>query len=61
MSGKPLEELIAVTLLVIDALEAPGMLKVQGDRLDYAYLGHWAVQLGVIDLLEPALAEAGVA
>jgi len=36
-----------------------GVLKVQGDRLDYGYLRHWAVQLSVADLLERALSEVG--
>lgn len=32
-----------------------GVLQVQGERLDMAYLGHWAAVLGVSDLLERAL------
>jgi hypothetical protein len=36
-----------------------GVLKVQGNRLDLAYLRQWATSLGVSDLLEKALAEAG--
>lgn len=32
------------------------VLKVQGDRLDMGYLGHWAVQLAA-DLLKRALGE----
>jgi hypothetical protein len=32
-----------------------GVLAVQGDRLDLAYMRHWAVALGVSDLLERAL------
>ncbi len=35
-----------------------GVLKVQGERLDLAYLRRWAVTLGVADLLERALTEA---
>jgi len=35
-----------------------GVLKVQGDRLDHAYLTHWAAELGVADLLEQVLREA---
>lgn len=31
-----------------------GMLKVQGDSLDHAYLDRWAPQLGVVDLLARA-------
>jgi len=37
-----------------------GVLKVQGSRLDLAYLHQWAASLGVSDLLEKALAEAGL-
>jgi hypothetical protein len=33
-----------------------GVLKVQGDRLDLAYLRQWAAELKVTDLLEKALA-----
>ncbi len=36
-----------------------GVLKVQGERLDLAYLRRWAAALGVTDLLERALAAAG--
>jgi hypothetical protein len=36
-----------------------GVLKVQGERLDLAYLRRWAAALGVTDLLENALAETG--
>ncbi len=36
-----------------------GVLKVQGKRLDLAYLRRWATELGIADLLERALAEAG--
>ena len=35
-----------------------GVLKVQGERLDYAYVRRWAAQLSVQDLLERALTEA---
>src|SRR5262245_47104342 len=35
-----------------------GVLRVQGDRLDAAYLDHWATDLGVADLLAKARAEA---
>jgi len=35
-----------------------GVLKVQGDRLDQAYLSRWAAELGLGDLLEKALREA---
>lgn len=35
-----------------------GVLKVQGDRLDLAYLRRWAAALGVADLLQQALAQA---
>ena len=36
-----------------------GVLKVQGERLDLAYLRQWAAALKVADLLERALTEAG--
>jgi len=36
-----------------------GVLKVQGERLDLAYLRQWAAALGVADLLESALTEVG--
>jgi hypothetical protein len=32
-----------------------GIIQVQADRLDLDYLRHWAVELGVTDLLEKAL------
>ena len=36
-----------------------GVLKVQGDALDGAYLRRWATVLGVEDLLDRALRDAG--
>jgi hypothetical protein len=36
-----------------------GVLKVQGERLDVAYMRQWAAALGVADLLDKALTEAG--
>lgn len=36
-----------------------GVLKVQADALDPAYLEHWANELGVADLLRRARSEAG--
>ena len=36
-----------------------GVLKVQGERLDLAYLRRWAAALKVADLLARALTEAG--
>ncbi|MHB1036114.1 MAG: hypothetical protein ACYC35_15835 [Pirellulales bacterium] len=35
-----------------------GVLKVQGDLLDIAYLKRWGIELGVADLVERALVEA---
>lgn len=37
-----------------------GILAVQGERLDLAYLRHWAEELGVTDLLARALATSGL-
>jgi hypothetical protein len=35
-----------------------GVIKMQGERLDFAYLRQWAAALNVVDLLEKALLEA---
>ena len=35
-----------------------GVIQVQADALDRAYLQHWAVELNVGDLLERALRDA---
>lgn len=40
--------------------DALGVLKVSGERLDFAYLHRAAASLGVEDLLETILAEAGI-
>lgn len=37
-----------------------GVLKVQRERLDLEYLREWAGRLGVLDLPEGLLAEAGL-
>lgn len=37
-----------------------GVLKIQSGALDRAYLAHWAGELGVADLLQRALDEAGL-
>lgn len=37
-----------------------GVLKVQGETLDYAYLRDWAERLGLTDDLSRALTEAGI-
>lgn len=37
-----------------------GVLKVQATALDLTYLRHWAAQLGIADLLEQALVDAGL-
>ena len=36
------------------------VLKAQAERLDYAYLHHWAAELGLDELLAQALADAGI-
>ena len=36
-----------------------GVMKVQGERLDLAYMRQWAASLGVLPLLERALGDAG--
>jgi hypothetical protein len=41
-------------------LDVASVIKVQRERLDLAYLRTWATDLGVADLLERALVEAGV-
>ncbi len=35
-----------------------GILRTQGERLDYSYLQHWAAHLGIEDLLRRALEKA---
>lgn len=37
-----------------------GVLKVRGQELDFEYLGRWAEQLGVLDLLRRALEDAAL-
>ncbi len=39
--------------------DVQGMLKVQRTRLDYAYIRHWAAELGLTDLLRQAMEDAG--
>lgn len=41
-------------------LDAQGVLKIQGERLDGGYLEHWAAALELSDLLARAREEAGV-
>ena len=36
-----------------------GVIRTQGQRLDLTYLGAWAAQLGLEDLLSRALSQAG--
>lgn len=38
--------------------DVTGVLKVQGERLDFAYLRQWAKELGVVDLLERAFSDS---
>jgi hypothetical protein len=40
--------------------DVQGMLKVQGDRLDFAYLKHWAYELDLSELLTSAYDDAGL-
>jgi hypothetical protein len=40
--------------------DVQGVLKVQGSRLDRAYLDKWAPEIGVADLLQRALHDAGM-
>ncbi|MCI0664436.1 MAG: hypothetical protein L0220_25535 [Acidobacteria bacterium] len=40
--------------------DVQGVLKVQADNLDFDYLRRWAANLGISDLLEKALDEAGI-
>jgi hypothetical protein len=40
--------------------DVQGVLKVQGDQLDMAYLNHWAKELSVSQLLEKAIDESGI-
>jgi len=41
-------------------IDIQGVLKVQGDQLDMAYLNHWAKELGVSELLKKAIDESGI-
>ncbi|MFL5732228.1 MAG: hypothetical protein ACJ78Q_03425 [Chloroflexia bacterium] len=41
-------------------LDVLGVLKVQAQTLDYTHLRRWAEQLGVTDLLDQALKDAGI-
>lgn len=40
--------------------DVQGMLKVQGNALDFAYLNHWAQELQLTDLFRRACEDAGV-
>jgi hypothetical protein len=40
--------------------DVQGVLKVQRERLDLPYMHRWAPELGVADLLERALRDAGI-
>jgi hypothetical protein len=40
--------------------DVQGVLKVQGDQLDMAYLNHWAKELSISQLLEKAIDESGI-
>jgi hypothetical protein len=41
-------------------LDVLGVLKIQSDRLDREYMTQWAADLGISDLLERALEDAGL-
>jgi hypothetical protein len=41
-------------------LDVQGVLKVQAEALDLAYVRKWASEIGVADLLERAISEAGI-
>ena len=41
-------------------IDVQGVLKVQGDQLDMAYLNYWAKELGISELLKKAIDEAGI-
>jgi hypothetical protein len=42
-------------------LDLQGVMKVQGQQLDTAYLKKWALTLSISELLDSALLEAGIA
>ena len=42
-------------------LDVQGVMKVQGQQLDTAYLNKWALTLSISELLDSALLEAGIA
>ncbi|MEW5900331.1 MAG: hypothetical protein AB1715_02585 [Acidobacteriota bacterium] len=42
-------------------LDVQGVMKVQGQQLDTAYLKKWALKLSLSELLDSALSEAGIA
>lgn len=41
-------------------IDVLGVLRVQEDRLDFAYMHHWAAVMGLTDLLERAIREAQI-
>jgi predicted nucleotidyltransferase len=41
-------------------LDVQGVLKVQAEALDYAYMRKWAPEINVADLLERAISESGI-
>jgi hypothetical protein len=41
-------------------LDVQGVLKVQAEALDLAYMRNWAPEIGVADLLERAITESGI-
>jgi hypothetical protein len=67
-NGKAIPEDVVLQKLVLGRGSQPekqwrdvlGVLKLQGDRLDFSYLWRWADELGLAEALDQALREAGL-